>query len=138
MLTTRNLKSNRINARRISEIFGNKKSKKRLGLCVFIDKKYKRLYHPLKGKKVNLKRLRFIEKSTETIISKFFDKDRLVSEKNVINWMLSMGVSVKKISSGRYIVQNRIINFANLLIMANKKRRTLKLEPFFVEGFSEE
>lgn len=122
----------------ISERCSAKKAKNRLHLCVFIDKRYKWFYHPLKQKHVNPKKLQLIERATKARISKISVKDKFVSEKTVINWMLSIGIPIKTLSVKRYFIKNRVKSFANVLLIANQRRRELSLEPFFVKGVSDE
>ena len=117
--------------------FRSKKNQRRISLCVSIDKRYKCLYHPLKQKYVNPKRLHFIDNTTALRSPKLWDRgktDKYVTEKTVISWMLSVGIKVKKISKDRYLVDNRVKNFTSIIMMANKKRVDLKLTPFLVEG----
>lgn len=138
MFTTKKLKSKPKCTSQVRETFNVKKSKKRIQLCVFVDKRYKCLYHPLKQKTINPNKLHLIEKSRGTRIPNFYKRNKFVNEKTVINWMVSMGIAVKRVSNNRYFIKNHLRNFSNVLLIANRKRIELGLSPFLVKGISDE
>lgn len=81
MFSIKKLKSGRKAVKSTSASFNAKKSKRRVNLCVSVDKRYKCLYHPLKQKYVNPKKLHLTEKLTYLGIPRFLEQDKFVNEK---------------------------------------------------------
>lgn len=119
------------------------KNKKRLRLCVLIDRRYKANYHPLKQKIVNTQKLKFTDKLKRKGIDEAslgsFDfsekiyKNPLESERKIIGWMISIGIKIKKISAEEYLVKNQVKTLSGVLLIANKKRVDMGLKPFIIE-----
>lgn len=117
-------------------------------------------YHPLKQKKVKLHRLKFVnsdklyENSPENILKndcKNASQEISCSRKNcndntnenwstvdeVVTWLASIGIRIKKLSYQTYILKNRKCFLNTVLLFANKKRIEIGLKPFYIRGITE-
>jgi hypothetical protein len=119
-----------------------------------------KIYHPLKRKKIKLHRLKFVQdvviydfsalvKTLKTdgcdILSKRYctsngpssKNDIWSSEEDVINWLVSVNVEIKRITAFQFLLENKICSLNHVLVFANKKRVELGLNPFYMEGITE-
>lgn len=59
------------------------------------------------------------------------------TELEVVEWLRSIGVSVKRLPSGFYVVDEKVFNINALLLFANRKRAECGVPPFYIEGITE-
>jgi hypothetical protein len=71
-----------------------------------------------------------------TVLKRKHEK-KWASEHDVMSWLVSIGVDVKCTISGTYVCGGKVCSLNHVLIMANKKRIELGLDPFYVEGVTE-
>jgi hypothetical protein len=60
-----------------------------------------------------------------------------VSEADVIEWLLQIGVPVKRLSNRLYVLMGKLCLSSHVLIFANRKRIDMGQQPFYVEGLTE-
>lgn len=121
-----------------------------------------KLYHPLKQKKIKLHRLRFVSSSELIeidnknasvvnnsdikILSKRYaitpikvskKQSAWSTESDVIEWLLSIKIKIKRKSSREFFLKDRVCFFNSVLVFANKKRVEMGIEPFYLEGLTE-
>ena len=111
-------------------------------------------YHPLKNRKVKLHRLKFVcdnelgsffsqdIKYREFLSKRFKVKSGKVeqfwtTEEKVVNWLRSIGIQIRRIPSGLYVINDKGYNMNAMLLFANKQRATRGLPPFYMEGLTE-
>ena len=111
-------------------------------------------YHPLKNRKVKLHRLKFVcdnelgsffsqdIKYREFLSKRFKVKSGKVeqfwtTEEKVVNWLRSIGIQIRRIPSGLYVINDKVYNMNAMLLFANKQRATRGLPPFYMEGLTE-
>ena len=164
MILLKNNRSSQSNAKKLRRsLDNNKKSNSKIRLSIFKSCDSVKFFHPLKQKKIKLHRLRFI--SNEYYNPEFMDKvktgtvslvinippseyvirpqntniDRYSwsTETDIVEWLRSIGVQVKKISSQKYMLKDRICLINNVLVFANKKRIETGLEPFYLDEYTE-
>lgn len=146
-------------SKQLCKIHNDKKNdERRVPLSIFKSHNFVKSYHPLKQKKIKLHRLKFVHESylyaevlekTEKIKKKGDKKFSITmqtktdirtswsTEHDIIEWLLSIGVQIKKTSTKKYILKNRICFLNNVLVFANKKRIEIGLEPFYLSGLTE-
>lgn len=143
----------------------NNDSKEKLRLYTLRNQKFIKTYHPLKQKKVKLRKLKFIagtaavdnldfhsevgeEKGSSSSSNMLSKKCRIMpldrssstewaNENTVMTWLISVGVDIKQISSTQYFLKNRVCLFNNVLIFANRKRVEMGLKPFYISSILE-
>jgi hypothetical protein len=123
---------------------------------------YVKTYHPLKRKKIKLHKFKCvsgvnhsdspedikilkIEGKGNSILSKRYctntgkteKSGRWSNQEEIINWLASVDVKVKRINAFQFLLENRICKFNYIAIFANKKRLELGLSPFYIEGITE-
>jgi hypothetical protein len=64
-------------------------------------------------------------------------KRKWATRDEVVNWLFSVGIEVKYGTENRYIIMGRVYSINHIMILANKKRIELGLEPFYMEGVTE-
>lgn len=141
---------------------GNNNSKEKSRLYTFRNQKFIKTYHPLKQKKVKLRKLKFTSGTAAVNVSGHLNKEaedkiygnilsrryrimpidhfsstEWADENTVITWLISIGIEIKQISSTQYLLKNRICLFNNVLIFANKKRVERGLSPFYISSILE-
>ena len=145
---------------------GNNDSKEKLRLYTLRNQKFIKTYHPLKQKKVKLRKLKFVsgtaavgdfdsysevgreEKgcNSSNILSKKYrvmplldhsSSTEWADENTVVTWLISIGVDIKQISPTQYFLKNRVCLFNNVLIFANRKRVEMGLKPFYISSILE-
>ncbi len=89
--------------------------------------------HLIKTRNPDSNKARFLHQESESN-PKFI----ITTIESVLEWLKLEGDIVHIASSGRYVVQNRIIGEKNLLIIANRKRIEKKLNPFVVPNLQED
>ncbi|MDR0753697.1 MAG: hypothetical protein LBE95_03465 [Holosporaceae bacterium] len=117
-------------------------------------------YHPLKRKKIKFHKLKFVingnvcdlSKAIKTlkeggsdILSKrysinkseFARQNNWSNEEEIINWLDSINIKIKRINSFQFLLKNKVYSFNSVVIFANKKRLELGLSPFYIEGITE-
>lgn len=132
----------------------------KLRLYAFRNQKFIKTYHPLKQKKVKLRNVKFVPqrnaqnmlsngekiKEYSVVVTKGYTavpskkaetKSEWATEKSVVDWLTSVGIEIKKISTTQYFLRNRICLFNNVLIFANRKRVEMGLHPFYISGIVE-
>ncbi len=82
-------------------------------------------------------RSKILSKRYSSILLKEF-KPEWVSENELVDWLQRTGVNIQKISSKNYSVDGRSCSPSQLLIFANKKRANLGLNPFCIQGLTED
>ena len=133
----------------------NNGSVKKLRLYAFRNQKFIKTYHPLKQKKVRLLDLKFVlntkknrdnlsnndfilsKKYTINPIKKTKEENQWVDEKTVLEWLISIGTEIKKISNKQYLLNNQVCSFFNILIFANRKRISMGLPTFYIDNIIE-
>ncbi len=123
-------------------------------LCVLKSHACIKTYHPLKNKRVKLHRLKFVcnqdidvslqkRRGGNEIFSKRFKvlsgKPELTwsTESEVVEWLNSVNIPVKRLPSGCYIIDEKMLNINAMLLFANKKRAERGLPAFYIEGITE-
>ena len=161
MISIKNKELNKKSTTKLCKIHNdNNNSKEKLRLYAFRNPKFIKTYHPLKQKKVKLKNVKFIsERNIQNIflknkeiqecsgiLSKKYTimpqkiaeiKSEWATENSVVEWLTSIGIEIKKISTTQYFLRNRICLFNNVLIFANRKRVEMGLHPFYINGIIE-
>ncbi|MDR2158125.1 MAG: hypothetical protein LBO02_02295 [Holosporaceae bacterium] len=117
-------------------------------------------YYPLKRKKIKINRLKliqniitddirkaitFLEELGNPILSKKYVVDKEAAplknngrnENEIIDWLRSENIEIKRIAKSRFILKNKICSFNNILVFANRKRVELGLKPFYWDGIDE-
>ncbi len=59
------------------------------------------------------------------------------TESDIIKWLQSINVDIKKRSAKEYFLKERICYLNNVLVFANKKRIEMGLLPFYIDGLTE-
>jgi hypothetical protein len=132
---------------------GKSSSSQKVKLLIYKSCGHIKTYHPLKKKKIKLHRLKFIRDTTDytfqmskyDILSKRYcarggksDKDHVWNkEEEVINWLISINVKIKRLTELQFLLENKICSLNHVLVFANKRRVELGLSPFYVEGITE-
>lgn len=89
--------------------------------------------HLIKTRNPDSNKARFLHQENEAN-PKFI----VTTIESVLKWLKLEGDTVHITSSGRYVVQNKIIGEKNLLIIANRKRIEKKLSPFVVPNLQDD
>lgn len=89
--------------------------------------------HLIKTRNPDSNKARFLHQESEPN-PKFI----VTTIESVLEWLKLEGDIVRVSSSGKYVVQNKIIGEKNLLIIANRKRIEKKLNPFIVPNLQED
>jgi hypothetical protein len=76
-------------------------------------------------------------KYTVTPFYKHKKQNMWSTEDDVIDWLLSIGVHVKRVSLQRYVLMNRACFLNSVVVFANRKRIEMGLEPFYFRGITE-
>jgi predicted transcriptional regulator len=118
------------------------------------------MHHLLKRKKIKLHKIKFVsnivnhdllktikllETTGDPILSRRYRSNvgnsnkgnNWSSEGEIINWLASIGIKIKRVNSLCFILKNRACSFNHIVIFANKKRVELGLSPFYIEGITE-
>ncbi|MDR1375373.1 MAG: hypothetical protein LBJ45_00980 [Holosporaceae bacterium] len=120
---------------------------------------YTKVYHPLKNKEVRLHRLKFVKffcyagiHSKNDAFSpepasrlrkmprphhKVVSPKKWSTEDDVLNWLASIGIEVKRGAGDSYVVRNKVYSINYIMVLANRKRIESGLEPFYVYGVTE-
>lgn len=110
----------------------------------------KLIYHPLKKKKVDPKKIKTIADVPERVVAQrrgimskklsiklknidFYYEDITGNEKIMFDWLAEIGIKAIKISDNLYTANNQTCSLSYLLIIANKKRISMNLKPFFID-----
>lgn len=141
---------------------GNIKTGEKIRLYAFRNTKFVKTYHPLKQKKVQMKKIKTVgnvfnkdgevgtyfnrePSGTYNVLSRkyvpmVFDDARCEESKKeeVLEWLASVGVVVEVLTPTTYVLMNRVCLFSSVLVFANRKRREMGLSPFRIVDFSEE
>ena len=163
------MKNNKLDTKNTGQLCkihnGNNNSKEKLHLSTLRNQKFIKTYHPLKQKKVKLRKLKFVSGTAEvsainshseiepeekwsnssSVLSKkyrvmpldYSSSTEWADENTVITWLISIGVDIKQISSTQYFLKNRVCLFNNVLIFANRKRVEMGLKPFYISSILE-
>jgi len=164
MILSKNNRLSQQNPRQLTQISNKKKkANEKIRISTFKSGDTIKSYHPLKQKKIKLHRLNFISnkyynpgfagedqkcgvdfvinahKKKYMSASSNAESDKYLwsTEADVVEWLLSVGVQIKKISSQKYILKDRICFISSVLVHANKKRRETGLEPFYLSEYTE-
>jgi hypothetical protein len=132
-----------------------KPSRKKVSLSFSKSYSCAKTYHPLKHKSVKMNKIRFVEPRPNKICHNS-PKAQLLLRKykispipaptlntiwsrniEIINWLLSVGIFVKRLSEEKYFLMGRECAMNHVLVFANKKRVDMGLPPFYVEGLTE-
>ena len=125
---------------------GKKQSTQKVKLIMYKSYNHIKTYHPLKRKKIKLHKFKFVPNvAVNGILSRRYcitatepDKfNKWSNEEEIISWLASVNIKVKRISSLQFILENKIYSFNYIVIFANKKRLELGLKPFYIEGITE-
>lgn len=116
---------------------------------------YSKTYHPLKRKKINSDKIKTIADAPLKLImrkgvmySKRYiadignsglDYEDITGQENtLVQWLNSTGEDVKHLSGTQYVFSGKKCSISYLLIVANKKRISMNLKPFFINWISEQ
>ncbi|GHU24634.1 hypothetical protein FACS189472_17620 [Alphaproteobacteria bacterium] len=140
---------------KLCEIPNAKRYKKKSRLLFSKSYHFAKSYHPLKGQKVKLNKINFIRprdincndnKNDNQVLTKRYKPFPLppptkssiwTDESKVLEWLISIGVQIKRISTKEYFLTDRLCSINHVLVFANKKRIDLGLPPFYMEGLTE-
>lgn len=109
----------------------------------------KQIYHPLKRKKIDLDRIKTIADAPARVIAQrrgimskklsvsvenlqIYYEDITGNENIMLDWLSQIGIKIIKTNNNLYVFNNQICSLSYLLIMANKKRISMNLKPFFI------
>lgn len=110
----------------------------------------KLIYHPLKRKNADPRKIKTIADVPERVAAQrrgimskklsikpknvnFYYEDITGNEKIMFDWLAEIGIKAIKIRGNLYAVNNQTCSFTYLLIIANKKRISMNLKPFFID-----
>ncbi|MDR2794150.1 MAG: hypothetical protein LBB12_00020 [Holosporaceae bacterium] len=132
-----------------------KSSRKKTNLSFSKSYSCAKTYHPLKHKSVKVNKIRFVapkpkktkpnSQKTKLLLRKYkifsIPPPTLntiwVQKVEIINWLLSVGIFVKRLAEEKYFLMGRECAINHILVFANKKRVDMGLPPFYVEGLTE-
>jgi hypothetical protein len=137
---------------------GKKPFSQKIKLSTYKSYAHLKTHYLLKKRKIKLHRLKFVSdiklENISKIITEIDCQDTQIlpqkyvlrknpyndwkNEKEIIDWLESVGIVVKRASFSRFLIKNRIFSLNSLLIFANKKRLELGLSPFYLEGVTED
>ncbi|MDR3151454.1 MAG: hypothetical protein LBT67_01205 [Holosporaceae bacterium] len=60
-----------------------------------------------------------------------------VSEVDVVEWLLQIGVQVKRLPNQLYVLMGKVCLPSHVIIFANRKRVDMGQRPFYVDGLTE-
>ena len=149
MVSLKNNKLKMSNIEQLCKLHNDKEVPyRKIRLYISKSHNFAKSYHPLKQKKVKLHRLKFIsckgcadafgddrdcsiknnsdvkilsKKYTATAIKNSSKQSIWSTENDIIRWLLSINVEIRKKSSQKYFLQDRICYLNNVLVFANKK-----------------
>ncbi|MDR1561049.1 MAG: hypothetical protein LBS23_01695 [Holosporaceae bacterium] len=159
----KNKKLKKIGSKKLCKTHNDKKTDDhKIKLSTYKSYNLAKFYHPLKNKEIKTHKLKFVRniydfkklcnaKKTfykyNSIATKIYCSDVAEAEQDqqaiwtneieVVDWLTSIGVAVKRIAAKRYILKNRICFINHVLVFANRKRIELGLKPFYIEGITE-
>jgi hypothetical protein len=128
---------------------GKNFSSQKIKLSMYKSYNYVKTYHPLKRKKIQLHKFKFVPDiirrnlseiaTTRRRIGKdgFYKQDNWSSAEEIMNWLASVGIRIKRINSFQFLLINKVCSFNYIVLIANKKRLELGLTPFYIEGVTE-
>jgi hypothetical protein len=139
---------------------GKNSSSQKIKLSMYKSYNHIKTYHPLKRKKIKLHKFKFVSDITrhdlsETAItlktignnalserydiyrSKLHKQNNWSSTEEIIDWLESVDIKVKRINSFQFLLRNKIHSFNYIVLFANKKRLELGLTPFYIDGITE-
>lgn len=129
--------------------------KLKIKLCTLKAPDRIKTFHPLKNKKVNLHKLGITnatvtDKSSITsrtkrtkILTEHFrtlsggKQAFWTTEIKIVDWLVSIGVPVKRLPHGLYSINNKTYNLSSVVVMANKQRAQQSLPLFYLEDLTE-
>ncbi len=132
---------------------------RKMRLYISKSHNFAKSYHPLKQKKIKLHRLKFVsciscadgnnnnirnncsigilsKRYTATPIKISKKQSVWSTENDVIEWLLSINVEIRRRPHREYFLKDRICFLNNVLVFANKKRIEMGLEPFYLDGLT--
>ncbi|MCR5225257.1 MAG: hypothetical protein K6C34_04195 [Alphaproteobacteria bacterium] len=129
-------------------------SQRKIKLCALKSQSCIKTYHPLKNRKVKLHRLKFVH---DDELGTFFSQDIKyreflskrfkvnvgknqqfwATEEKVVDWLRSIGIHIRRIPNGMYIIDNKAYNINSMILFANKRCTELGLPPFYIDGLTE-
>lgn len=131
------------------------KPKTKIKLCTLKARNQVKAVHPLTNRRVKLHKLKFAEdiaidrslfmhpENRSTTFTKRFrilsGKKRFfwTTEYRVVDWLMSIGIHVKRLPHGLYIVDGKRYNLSSIVVMANKQRALKSLPLFYLEDLTE-
>ena len=165
MVSLKNNDLKNLNSKQLCKLHNGKEIPyRRTRLYISKSHNFAKSYHPLKQKKIKLHRLKFVsctgcaaiaDKSTDFSIKSSYDVKILSkkytatpikiskkqsiwsTENDIIEWLLSINVDIRRKSQQKYFLKNRICFLNNVLVFANKKRIEMGLDPFYLDGLTE-
>jgi hypothetical protein len=164
MISIKNNGLAKINVEQLCETHNGKRAHcRKVRLSTSKSRIFAKTFHPLKQKKIKLHKLKFVSESeyyanvikeeqptikntgnvlsirytTAPIKTNKLEKQIWSTEFDIINWLLTIGVKIKRISSQKYFLKDRICFLNNVLVFANRKRIEMGLEPFYLENLTE-
>ncbi|MDR2646480.1 MAG: hypothetical protein LBC04_04935 [Holosporaceae bacterium] len=133
-------------------------SSQKIKLSMYKSYNHVKTYHPLKRKKIKLHKFKFVSDITRHDLSKVaatlktisdnalsqrYRRDKLHKQSNwssteeIIDWLASVDIKVKRMNSFQFLLRNKIYSFNYIALFANKKRLELGLAPFYIDGITE-
>ncbi|MDR0581036.1 MAG: hypothetical protein LBG04_02905 [Holosporaceae bacterium] len=128
---------------------GKNSSSQKIKLSMYKSYNHVKTYHPLKRKKIKLHKFKFVSDiihhdSSEIATTRrrvgrdrFHEQNNWSSAEELINWLTSVGIKIKRINSFQFLLKNKVYSFNYIALFANKKRLELGLTPFYIDGVTE-
>lgn len=131
------------------------KPKTKIKLCTLRVRDHVKTVHPLTNRRVKLRKLKFAEDvalDTSLFIhpeirsTTFTKRFRVLSGKKrffwttecrVVDWLNSIGIRVKRLPHGLYIIDGKRYNLSSVVVIANKQRVLKSLPLFYLEELTE-
>ncbi|GHU12469.1 hypothetical protein FACS189449_06170 [Alphaproteobacteria bacterium] len=155
MISSKNNTLQAVEHEKLSKTHNVKRGKKKSRLLFSKSYHFAKSYHPLKHQKIKLNKINFIkpadeyeneDKKESQILTRRYKAFPLpsptkntiwTSENKILEWLVSIGVQIKRTSTNKYFLTGRLCAMNHVLVFANKKRIDLGLPPFYVEGLTE-
>ncbi|MDR1551739.1 MAG: hypothetical protein LBS14_03620 [Holosporaceae bacterium] len=142
----------------------NNSQSQKVKLLVYKSCDFVKDRHLLRRKKIKLHRFKFVPSTTRCgvaeaikildekgtpILSKKYQiadynsatsavtKGRWSHEEEIVAWLTSIEVEIKRIGRFHFALDGRICFFSNVVTFANRRRSEMGLEPFYVHGITE-